>query len=184
MQESKDKEFIVLGGGCFWCLEAVFQLIEGVIEVVPGYAGGTTKKPTYEEVCSGTTGHAEVIKLIFDPHRISLRDILSVFFSIHDPTTLNRQGHDVGPQYRSIIICQEPQQKEVVSKFIHELTVKQYFSNSIVTEVRENLPFYQAEKYHHNYYRSHQTQPYCHFVIRPKLEKIKNEFGHCLKPDE
>lgn len=168
----KENKEIILGGGCFWCIEAVFQKLDGVLNVIPGYAGGTVKNPTYEEVCTGNTGHAEVVKIEYDPTRVSLKDILDLFFLVHDPTTLNRQGSDVGSQYRSIIFYTDEKEKEFISEYISE---KQgFFVEKIITKVVPFSNFYEAENYHKNYYNNHNTQPYCTIVISPKLEKVRN----------
>jgi peptide-methionine (S)-S-oxide reductase len=166
---------IAFGGGCFWCTEAVFKMFKGVVKTTPGYAGGTTKNPTYEEVCSGTTGHAEVIMVEYDPGAVSLEKLLDVFFKMHDPTSVNRQGADVGSQYRSIILYTEEQQKKMIDEYIDMIALK--FDKDIVTEVKALDAFYPAEDYHKNYYKNNPAQPYCAIVIRPKIEKIKKEFG-------
>lgn len=165
-----------LGGGCFWCLEAVFEQVKGVKSVVSGYAGGNTVNPTYEEVCSGHTGHAEVVQIEYDPILVSYEDLLNVFFAIHDPTTLNRQGADVGTQYRSIVFYHSPAQKATIEKVLADLKASKAFSAPIVTEVTAFDKFYVAEKYHQNYFAQHPNQPYCQIVISPKLEKFRKEF--------
>jgi len=175
-------EKATLGCGCFWCFEAVFQQLKGVEEIRPGYSGGDQANPSYEKVCTGTTGHAEVLQIQFDPALISFRTLLQVFFSIHNPTTLNRQGADVGTQYRSIIFYHHNKQKSVTEKLISELNDTQQWDHPIVTELTSFDTFYEAEKYHHDYYNSHTTQPYCQAVISPKLTKLHKEYGNLLKP--
>lgn len=171
-------ETIVLGGGCFWCIEAFFQDIKGVVSVVSGYAGGHTSNPTYKLVCSETTGHAEVVKITFDKNQISLRDILEIFFVMHDPTTLNRQGNDVGHSYRSIVLFQNQQQQNQIKDYINE--IQPDFKNPIVTEVKELNRFYPAEDYHQNYYKNNPDQGYCNFVISPKMSKLRQKFADKL----
>lgn len=170
---------IVLGGGCFWCTEAVISMLKGVIKTTPGYAGGTSNNPTYQQVCGGNTGHAEVLEVEYDPKIITLEKLLDVFFSSHDPTTHNRQGADVGSQYRSIILYNSTEQKAIIEKFIKE--IQQNFSKPIVTEVKKLDKFYAAENYHKDYYSKNPIQPYCMFVIRPKISKIEKEFHPDLK---
>lgn len=170
-------ETIYLGGGCFWCTEAVFQRLNGVISVESGYAGGHTKNPTYKEVCSGSTGHAEVVKVEYNPHEISLTDLLEVFFSVHDPTTLNRQGNDVGTQYRSAIYYVNDNQKEIIYSYIDMLKKEKIFDKPITTEVKPINVFYKAENYHQNYYNNNPDQPYCRYVIFPKIEKFEKKFS-------
>ena len=168
------------GGGCFWCTEAVFQEVKGVEKVVSGYSGGKVPgRPTYREVCSGLTGHAEVVQVTFDANIISYEDLLVIFMTTHDPTTLNRQGADRGTQYRSVIYYHDDTQKEIAEVVIKELA--QYFENSIVTEVSEADTFYEAEKEHQDYYRNNQTQGYCSFVITPKLMKLRKLHADKLK---
>ena len=168
-------QFAVFGGGCFWCTEAFFQRLKGVKSVLPGYAGGTTKNPSYDQVCTGRTGHAEVVKIEFDPADISYEDLLEVFFATHDPTTPNRQGNDRGTQYRSIILAADEGQKkaadEAITKFASD------FPAPIVTQVAMLAEFYPAEDYHQNYYNENGAQPYCSFVISPKLAKFKKKFA-------
>lgn len=170
---SHDREIATLGGGCFWCLEAVFEQLRGVEKVVSGYAGGHVANPTYREVCGGTTGHAEVVQVTFDPQQISFRNLLDVFFTIHDPTTPDRQGADVGPQYRSIILYHSPQQKETAEAVIAELAKDGVFRDAIVTEIQPLEAFYAAEAEHHEYYRRNSSQPYCRIVIAPKVAKLR-----------
>lgn len=177
-------EKATLGCGCFWCFEAVFQRLQGVEEVLPGYSGGTLSDPSYEQVCTGTTDHAEVLQIQFDPDLISFRTLLQVFFSIHNPTTLNRQGADVGTQYRSVIFHHNNEQKSVAEKLISELNDTQQWDQPIVTEVMPVDIFYGAEKYHQNYYNSHTTQPYCQAVISPKLVKLRKEYSSLLNPEK
>lgn len=166
-----------LAGGCFWCLEAVYQEMAGVTSIVSGYAGGHVAHPTYEQICGKGTGHAEVVQLTFEPSAVTYRDILEVFFAIHDPTTPDRQGNDIGPQYRSAIFYHDNDQKQVAESLIAELTAESVFSSPIVTEVRALDTFYPAESYHQNYYRQHSSQPYCAFVISPKLAKFRQKFA-------
>jgi len=171
----------VFGGGCFWCTEAVFQELKGVVSVMPGYAGGTSSNPTYESVSSGKTEHAEVIKIVYDPEKISYRDLLTVFFASHDPTTVNRQGNDVGTQYRSLILYASPEQKRETETFIKNLN--EGGGTPVVTELKPLETFYPAEEYHHGYYRKNTTVPYCQIVINPKLEKVRTRFEELLKKD-
>lgn len=175
------KETTILGGGCFWCLEAVYQQLEGVTSVVSGYTGGQVDSPTYEQVCAGTTGHAEVVRLEFDTDVVSFREILEVFFTIHDPTTLNRQGNDVGTQYRSGVYFLSEEQRETTRQIIAEMGL--VWDAPIVTEVVPAGVFYPAEEYHHNFYQRHPFQGYCAFVIAPKLEKFRAVFGERSKLD-
>ncbi|MDE1868840.1 MAG: peptide-methionine (S)-S-oxide reductase MsrA [Candidatus Micrarchaeota archaeon] len=167
-------EIIVFGGGCFWCTEAVFSMFNGVQKVTPGYAGGQTKNPTYDEVCNGDTGHAEVLRVEYDPKVAPLEKLLEIFFKMHDPTTKDRQGADVGSQYRSIILYTKEEQKTAINEFIGNLQVE--FDNKILTEVKRLDAFYPAEGYHKDYFKRNPLQPYCAFVIRPKVNKIKKEF--------
>jgi peptide-methionine (S)-S-oxide reductase len=169
-------ETATLAGGCFWCLEAVFELLAGVARVESGYAGGTVRNPSYRQVCTGTTGHAEVVQVEFDPRVISFRDILEVFFTIHDPTTPNRQGADVGTQYRSAIFHHSPEQKAVAEGLISELGASGVWREPIVTEVTPFTEFFPAEDYHREYYRRNPEQPYCQVVIEPKLAKLRQKF--------
>ena len=172
---------ITLAGGCFWCLEAVYEQVDGVTAVESGYANGHVTKPSYEQVCRGDTGHAEVVRVSFDTSRIGLREILEIFFSIHDPTTPNRQGNDVGPQYRSIILTHSDEQERVAKEIIAELTAEKAFDAPIVTEVGPLTTFYAAEGYHQNYYRDHRMQPYCVFVVSPKVAKFRKKFAERVK---
>ncbi len=171
---------IILGGGCFWCTEAVFQMLKGVISVIPGYSGGKKPNPTYDEVCSGTTGHAEVIKIEYDPEAISLNDILTVFFATHDGSQLNRQGNDVGTQYRSVVYCATDEQKETVEWFIKDINTSSDKGNSLVTEVKPLEIFYPAEDYHKDYYKNNSQQGYCQVIINPKLKKVQEKFANLL----
>ena len=174
-------ETAVLGGGCFWCLEAVYLEVDGVVEVESGYTGGQQPDPTYEEVCGGATGHAEVVKLSFDPAVISYRDLLEIFFTLHDPTTLNRQGNDVGTQYRSVIYHQSPEQEATARQVIAEMA--NVWDAPIVTELSPAQTYYRAEDYHQDYFRQHPLQGYCAFVVAPKVVKLRKVFAHRLKPD-
>jgi peptide-methionine (S)-S-oxide reductase len=170
-----------LAGGCFWCLEAVFDNLQGVTDVVSGYAGGTTIKPTYQQVCTGMTGHAEVVQIQFDPAVITYKEILEVFFSIHDPTTLNRQGADVGTQYRSAIFFHTPDQQTTAQETIRELTEEKIWSDPIVTEVVPIGLFYPAEDYHQEYFAKNPDQGYCQMVVAPKVTKFRRKFAARLK---
>lgn len=176
-----NSETATLGGGCFWCLEAVFDQLEGVSDVVSGYMGGHVHNPSYRQVCGGNTGHAEVVQLRFDPSRISFREILEVFFSIHDPTTLNRQGNDVGPQYRSAIFYHSPEQQRVASELIGELNEQKIWPRPIVTEVTPASTFYVAEDYHQEYFANNGGQPYCQWVVAPKVAKFRKQFASRVK---
>lgn len=178
---SRHEEKATLGGGCFWCLEAVYDELRGVTDVVSGYAGGTVPNPSYEEVCTGRTGHAEVVQVTFDPSVISYHDILDIFFSIHDPTTLNRQGADVGTQYRSVIFYHNGRQKEEAEAMIEELTSAGVYKNEIVTQVEPLDTFYEAEAYHQEYFRNNPDQPYCRVVVSPKVKKFQKAFADRLK---
>lgn len=171
----------ILAGGCFWCTEAVFQRLKGVDTVISGYSGGQIKNPTYREVCSGLTGHAEAIEIIYDKSIISFTELLEVFFKTHDPTTLNRQGADAGTQYRSAIFYKTTEQKEVAEKVIQTLNEGHAFDNPVVTEVTAFTNFYPAEDYHQNYYNDNKEQGYCRVVINPKLEKLEKLFREKLK---
>jgi peptide-methionine (S)-S-oxide reductase len=174
MSESTNLEVATLGGGCFWCLEAVFDEVRGVEDVVSGYAGGFVVNPTYRQVCDGKTGHAEVVQVTFDPAVITFREILEIFFAIHDPTTLNRQGADVGPQYRSAIFYHSPEQKATAQAVIAELNGARVFDKPIVTEVTGATRFYPAEDYHQEYFRKNPYQPYCQVVVSPKVAKLRD----------
>lgn len=165
-----------LGGGCFWCLEAVYLEVDGVVAVESGYAGGHRPNPTYEQVCTGATGHAEVVQLTFDPQRVSYRELLEIFFEIHDPTTLNRQGADIGTQYRSVIFYHDDEQRATAEAMIQALTEAKRWRDPIVTQVEALPAFYRAEDYHQNYFAQHSNQPYCRAVIAPKLAKFRAHF--------
>ena len=175
------QETAVFGSGCFWCSEAVFSDLEGVVNVMPGYSGGKVANPTYEEVCTDTTGHAEVAQVTFDPDVVTYRELLEVFFSTHDPTTLNRQGADEGTQYRSVIFCVNDSQKAEAEAIVKELADEKVFKNPIVTEVVPLVAFYPAEDYHRDYYRRNPSKPYCQVVIAPKLAKFRAHFQAKLK---
>lgn len=173
----------VFGGGCFWCTEAVFERLRGVVSEMPGYAGGRRPNPTYEQVCTGATGHAEVVKVEFDSEQISFRDLLAVFFATHDPTTPNRQGNDVGTQYRSVILYTTEDQKREAEAFLRELRDAGHFQQPIVTELQPLEAFYEAEPYHQKYYQRNASAPYCQFVITPKVGKFQERFQRLLKPE-
>jgi peptide-methionine (S)-S-oxide reductase len=181
MNSTGKKEVATLAGGCFWCLEAVYNDLRGVEKVVSGYSGGRVANPTYEEVCRGKTGHAEVVQITFDPQVLSFKELLEVFFTIHDPTTLNRQGADVGTQYRSAIYYHSPEQKEVADKVIADITAKKIWGDPIVTEVTKLDVFYPAEEYHQRYYERNPNQGYCRMVIEPKVIKFRRQFMSKLK---
>lgn len=176
-----DMETAIFGGGCFWCTEAVFSELRGVSSVMPGYAGGTTKDPSYEAVCTGMTGHAEVIKIEFDPAQIMFNDLLTVFFATHDPTTLNRQGSDVGTQYRSTILYTTEQQKQDAVAFIKKINESDPNGKPVVTEIKPLDHFYPAEDYHKDYFKNNSSQPYCQLIIEPKVEKLQKNFQALLK---
>lgn len=176
-----NQEAIVLGAGCFWCTEAVFQRLNGVEKVISGYAGGILPNPTYRQICTGTTGHAEVVAVIYNPQLISLAEILEVFWATHDPTTVNRQGADVGPQYRSSIFYFSEDQADLARKLKLELNQNAVFDSPIVTEITPFSNFYEAEDYHQNYFNENGMQPYCQFVVRPKVDKLKTYFQSKLK---
>jgi len=174
--QNENLDTIYFGAGCFWCVEAIFQQVNGVEEVTPGYCGGAIKNPTYNEVCSGKTGHAEVAKIVFNPSVVDLAHLLEVFWKTHDPTTLNRQGNDIGTQYRSAIFFVEDSHKDEVLKFKEELIAEKVWDQPIVTQVEKIDIFYPAEDYHHNYFNNNKSQGYCQFVIQPKIEKYKKIF--------
>jgi len=178
---SPGMEKITLGGGCFWCLEPIFDDLKGVEDVKSGYSGGTVANPTYRQVCSGTTGHAEVIEITFDPAVLSLKELLEIFFVFHDPTTLNRQGADVGTQYRSVIFYRTPEQKSVAEQVMKQLQLKNIWPDPIVTELSPFKSFYVAEDYHQEYFKLNGTQPYCKFVIAPKVAKFRQQYQTKLK---
>ncbi len=177
----KQLELATLGGGCFWCTEAVFDSLAGVHEVVSGYCGGATAKPSYEQICAGDTGHAEVVKILFDPEVISYRELLEVFFAIHDPTTPNRQGHDVGSQYRSAIFTHGPLQAGIAREVIDALNAARAFLRPIVTEINPPAVFWPAEDYHQEYFAHNRLQPYCQSIVAPKLAKFRETFRQRLK---
>jgi len=180
-KEFKQIQVATLGGGCFWCLEAVYEQLQGIEKVVSGYSGGTIPNPSYELVCTGTTGHVEVTQLTFDSNQITFREILEIFFTIHDPTTLNRQGADVGPQYRSVIFYHDEEQLKIAEEVITELEEGKIWKNPLVTEVAPFTVFYPAEDYHHGYYRKNPAQGYCRVVIAPKLSKFRTTYMNKLK---
>jgi len=181
--DDKDLAVAMFGAGCFWCVEAVFEELDGVESAVSGYAGGSVEKPTYEQVCSGATGHAEVVKVKYDPKKVSFLELLEVFFKTHDPTTLNRQGADVGTQYRSVVFYCDQQQKEQTETAIKKLNDAGAYLSPIVTQVAEVPIFYAAEKYHQDYFKNNPAKGYCAVVIRPKIEKFREAFGEKLKKD-
>jgi peptide-methionine (S)-S-oxide reductase len=170
-----------LAGGCFWCLESAYNRLDGVLEAISGYMGGASENPSYKEICSGNSGHAEVVQIRYDVDRISYRDLLEIFFTLHDPTTLNRQGNDVGTQYRSAIFWHTPDQKATAETLIAQLTAENSFAQRIVTEVTEVGTFWPAEDYHQRYYDQNPNQPYCLYVVQPKLAKFREKFARLLK---
>lgn len=180
-EQNKNVEQATLGGGCFWCTEAIFLRLNGVEEVKSGYSGGKIKNPSYREVCTGRTGHAEVIQITFDPKIISFAEILEVFFATHDPTTLNRQGNDIGTQYRSVIFYHNEEQKKIAEKVLSLFEKDKVYDNPVVTEITPFSNFYLAEDYHNNYFEQNPAQPYCQFVIAPKVEKFQKIFKEKLK---
>ena len=181
MSQTSSRETITLAGGCFWCLEAVYDQVRGITDVVSGYAGGTVANPSYELVCAGSTGHAEVVRVTFDPSVISYREILEIFFDIHDPTTLNRQGGDIGTQYRSVIFTSSEQQKSEAEAVVSELMEAGTYSSPIVTEVTPLSEFYPAESYHQEYFANNAARPYCRAVVGPKVAKFQKHFAGRLK---
>jgi len=181
VDQERRHEVITLGGGCFWCTEAVFSELRGVVKVESGYAGGTVPNPTYQQVCTGTTGHAEVVQVTFDPSVISLKEILEVFFTTHDPTTLNRQGGDTGTQYRSVVFYHTPEQQAVAEQVIKELTAAKLWRNRVVTELTPFATFYKAEDYHQEYFANNGGQPYCQVVIAPKVAKFREHYREKLR---
>jgi peptide-methionine (S)-S-oxide reductase len=181
MSMSQNEQTAIFGGGCFWCVEAVFDRLEGVTSVESGYSGGRVENPTYRQVCGGDTGHVEVVRVTFDPSRITYRDLLEVFFEIHDPTTLDRQGNDVGEQYRSVIYYTSGDQKREAEETIARLNAEHRFANPIVTAVEPAQKFYIAEDYHQEYYDNNRMQPYCMFVISPKVKKLEKKFAEKLR---
>jgi len=178
---TKNMELATFGAGCFWCTEAVFQDLEGVEKVESGYAGGRISNPTYKEVCSGLTGHAEVVNITYDPSKVSFEELLEVFWKTHDPTTLNRQGNDVGTQYRSVVYYHNDEQKRLAEEYKKKLNDAHAFPNPVVTEITAAPSFYKAENYHQDYYNLNGTQPYCQFVVKPKVDKVRAVFGDKLK---
>ncbi|MDP3899614.1 MAG: peptide-methionine (S)-S-oxide reductase MsrA [bacterium] len=184
MDNISDAKKIVFGNGCFWCTEAVFSRLRGVISVRPGYAGGSVANPTYEQVCGGKTGHAEAIEIEYNPILIKFADILNVFFATHDPTALNRQGNDIGTQYRSVIFYKNEEERGQAEDFIKKLAAEKVFSAKITTALEPLEIFYPAEDYHREYYENHSDQPYCQAVISPKIAKLRTKFQHLLKKSE
>ena len=182
-KEEIQTDTATLGTGCFWCTEAIFQQLKGVLKVTSGYSGGHVINPTYEQVCDKNTGHAEVVQVVYDPKQITFDELLSVFWQTHDPTTLNRQGNDVGPQYRSVIFYHSDEQKEKAERYKAELGQSGSWDNKIVTEIEPYKNFFVAENYHQNYYDNNGSAPYCYYVIRPKLEKFEKVFKDKLKKD-
>ncbi len=177
-----EREVATLGGGCFWCTEAVFTELNGVLEVVPGYAGGSVAGPSYEQVCTGTTGHAEVVQVTFDPTVLSYHDLLTVFFTVHDPTTKDRQGNDVGPQYRSVVFYRDPRQRATAEQVVRELQAEHLYRRPFVTEIVPFAAFYPAEEYHRNYFARNPERAYCQLVVAPKVAKFRSKFSARLKP--
>ncbi|HEX8772986.1 MAG TPA: peptide-methionine (S)-S-oxide reductase MsrA [Pyrinomonadaceae bacterium] len=177
----RGREVATLGGGCFWCTEAVFDELRGVERVESGYSGGASPNPTYQQVCSGTTGHAEVVQVTFDPQVVSFREILEVFFTVHDPTTLNRQGADVGTQYRSVIFYHDEEQRRVAEEVIKELDGEKLWDGPIVTQLVPFEAFYEAEDYHQEYFKQNGSQPYCRMVVAPKVAKFRQHYREKLK---
>lgn len=180
-KKASNLETITLGGGCYWCVEAVYENLDGVKSVVSGFSGGKNANPTYEEVCTGTTGHAEVVQITYDKSVTDINEIFKVFFTVHDPTTLNRQGADVGTQYRSVIFYKNEEQKKAAQNIIAELNKAKVYNSPIVTKVEPFKAFYKAEDYHQNYYANNKNQPYCKMVIQPKIEKFEKVFKDKLK---
>lgn len=178
---NNELQVATFGAGCFWCTEAVFLNVKGVTKVVSGYSGGKVKNPTYREVCDGETGHAEVTQITYDPSKVSFEDLLEVFWNTHDPTTLNRQGNDEGPQYRSVVFFHNDEQKKVADAYKKQLGASNVYKNPIVTEISPLINFYAAEDYHQNYYELNPNAGYCQYVIRPKVEKFKKQFASKLK---
>jgi len=177
----KQVEVVTLGGGCFWCTQAVYEELRGVERAEAGYSGGTVENPTYKQVCTGTTGHAEVVQVTFDPAVISLKQVLEVFFTVHDPTTLNRQGEDVGTQYRSVVFYRSEEQKRVAEQVIREFEAEKVYDKPFVTQVVPFKAFYKAEDYHQEYFENNPNQPYCQVVVSPKVEKFRKKFKSLLK---
>lgn len=183
MNNDRPLEVVTLGGGCFWCTEAVFDDLKGVVDVVSGYSGGARPNPSYEQICTGATGHAEVVQVTFDPSIVSFSEILDVFFTVHDPTTLNRQGADVGTQYRSVIFYHTPEQQQVAQAKIAEINAANIWDAPIVTEVSPLTAFYPAEDYHQEYFRKNPYQGYCQVVVRPKVAKFRQKFSERVKAE-
>ena len=181
MTSPSNTQTAVLGGGCFWCLDAVFRGLNGVVSVESGYAGGSVGNPTYDAVCGGRTGHAEVVKVTFDPAMLTFRDLLTVFFTIHDPTTKDRQGNDVGTQYRSVVFCETPEQRADAEAVIADLAAHKLWLDPIVTEIAPRATFYPAETYHQDYFARNGAQPYCQIVVAPKVAKFRKSFADRLK---
>lgn len=179
-----NKEIAVLGGGCFWCTEAVFKMLKGISKIEPGYSGGSTENPTYMQVCGGMTGHVEVVQVAFNPTLLNFKDLLTVFFGTHDPTSKNKQGNDVGTAYRSVIFYTSLKQKEEAEAFIAEINASNPLGKPIVTDVEPLQKFYPAEGYHHDYYAKNTTNRYCEIIINPKLDKVQEKFAHLLKINE
>lgn len=180
---SSEFPILVLGGGCFWCTEAVFDRVQGVLDVESGYSNGHAERPSYEQVCSGTTGHNEVVRLVYDPAQVSVRQLLGIFFATHDPTTLNRQGNDVGTQYRSAVYTTTPEQERETRALVAELEQADLFGAPIVTEILPLANYWPAEDYHQDYYAHHPNQGYCAFVVGPKVAKFRKQFAALLKPE-
>lgn len=178
---SSNTDTITLGGGCYWCVEAVYEMLDGVIKVESGFSGGTVKNPSYREVCSGSTGHAEVVQITFDPAKTSVDEILKVFFTVHDPTTLNRQGADIGTQYRSVIFYRNTEQLKTAREIVNALNKENVYGKPIVTQIAAFTEFYVAEDFHQDYYNQNKSEPYCRMVIQPKLEKFEKLFKSRLK---
>jgi peptide-methionine (S)-S-oxide reductase len=174
-------EIATLGGGCFWCLEAVYNQTQGVVSAISGYMGGVKPNPTYDQVCSGRSGHVEVVQVTFEPEVITFREILEIFFVTHDPTTLNRQGNDVGTQYRSVIFYHSPEQKAIAEAVIGEMTAEKVFGDPIVTALEAAPEFYRAENYHQDYFENNPGQPYCAYVVGPKVQKFRKKFADRVK---
>ncbi len=181
MEKETQRETATLAGGCFWCLEPVFHQVNGVIQVVPGYTGGDIEDPTYEKISTGTTGHAEAVQIIFNPQEISFKELLEIFFSVHDPTTLNRQGADIGNQYRSAIFFHTEEQWRIAEEFIQKINGQDQWNNPVVTQVKPFTVFYPAEDYHHGYYRNNPEKGYSRLVIEPKLTNFRHEYYSILK---
>lgn len=181
MVMEKEMKKATLGGGCFWCTEAVYKELKGVVDVVPGYSGGNIKNPAYREVCTGRTGHAEVVQITYDPDIVSFREILEVFFMTHDPTTLNRQGNDVGTQYRSAIFYHDEEQKETAREVVKSFEKEKIYDQPVVTEITPFEAFYEADEAHKDYFERNEEQPYCQFIVAPKVAKFKEIFKNKLK---